>query len=112
MRTVYDDVSDGTVPGRKDYLQQWGISALALGKVKYVGESETYEVSFRFDPYDPTTTETWGVDMGAEVFWPIDVGALASGTYLFCPDENAFSRCRSYMLLWDKVREGIGGENH
>ena len=90
-----------------------GISVLTLGQVKYIEESNTYEVYFRFDPYDPATKETWGVNMQTGDVWPIDLGALSSGTYLYCAGKDDQSaKCRSHLLMWERTKTKLASGDH
>ncbi|MCH8988272.1 MAG: hypothetical protein IIA92_05630 [Chloroflexi bacterium] len=89
---------------KEQYLEYWSISLLALGSTERAA-GENYRVTFRFDPYDPDTKETWEFDMDSENFRPVDVGALSSATLFFCPSTNL---CASYQEMWLQIREKLG----
>ena len=84
------------------YHQDSGL--LTLGSTERAAEG-TYRVTFRFDPSDSNTKETWDFDMETAIFQPVDVPALSSATLLFCPSTPS---CASYQEIWLRIGEQLG----
>ena len=87
------------------------MSVLALGSVNYLEESDTYEVGFLADPYDPNTKEIWGVNMNTGEAWPLDAGALRSAMVFFCEDrDDTKPECQNYFEVFELLIQATGSK--
>ena len=89
---------------KKQYLEFWLIGLLTLGSTERVAEG-TYRVTFRFDPYDSNTKETWDFYLESAKFQPVDAPALSSATLLFCPSTPL---CATYQEMWLQIGNQLG----
>jgi len=75
-----------TVPEFPKRIAAWWETSLGLAKVKYVKNTDTYEITF--PNFGGEYEEIWGIDMKSSRIWPINSGALLSAIVLFCHDQN------------------------
>lgn len=81
-----DIVKEQTNPELPKDVVAWWSSTMPLADVKYIKETDTYEIAF--PNFGGEGVEIWGIDMKSSRIWPENAGALLSAIALFCHDRN------------------------